>query len=79
MDTAQRDAGRHKPQNTFRLLTTAEAAEALSQSKRTIQKLVAERELGHLKLGKSLRFSMEDIQAYVDKNRIKARGWKERK
>jgi excisionase family DNA binding protein len=77
MDTETRDAVRPQaPRNEFRLFNTDEAAEILRQSRRAIQKAVADRELGHVKLGKSLRFTLDDLMAYVEKNRLKARGWK---
>ena len=56
---------RSKP---VRLLTPDEAAQFLSISKRTVKRLVAEGHLHAYKIRRSMRFKMEDLEAYVEQN-----------
>jgi excisionase family DNA binding protein len=63
----------------FKLLTTPEAADFLGMGKRTLQELCAAREIGFIKIGKSVRFHPDDLTAFIEKNRVKAIGWKEGK
>ncbi len=58
------------------LLNTTEAARALGLGKRTLAQLIAERKVGFIKIGRSVRFSREDLDAFVERQRIKAQGWK---
>jgi excisionase family DNA binding protein len=58
------------------LLTTTEAARALGLGKRTLAQLIAERKVGFIKIGRSVRFSREDLDAFVERQRVKAQGWK---
>jgi len=51
-----------------RLLTPDEAAQFLSVSHRTVKRLVAEGSLRACKVRKSMRFSLEDLEAYVEQN-----------
>lgn len=61
---------------SIRLLTTAEAAHVLGIGKRTLQERVERREIACVKIGKSVRFDPADLAAFVERNRVQARGWK---
>lgn len=52
-----------------RLLKPAEAARFLAVSERTVKRLTARRELPHVRVGGSMRFVMEDLLAYVARQR----------
>ena len=56
----------HKP---VRLMTPDEAAGFLSVSTRTLKRLVAEGALGAVKIRGSMRFKLEDLQAFIEANR----------
>jgi excisionase family DNA binding protein len=58
------------------LLKSPEAARALGLGKRTLAELIAERKIGFIKIGRSVRFSREDIDAFVERQRVKPQGWK---
>lgn len=60
----------------FRLLTTTEAAAVLGIGRRSLQERVQAREIAAIKIGKSIRFSTDDLAAFVERNRVKAIGWK---
>ncbi len=60
------------------LLKTTEAARALGLGKRTLAELIAERKITFLKIGRSVRFAPEDLDTFVESQRIKAQGWKGR-
>ncbi len=60
----------------FQLLDTNKAAAALGIGKRTLQERVAAREIAVVKIGKAIRFDIRDIEAFIDRNRRKAVGWK---
>ncbi len=51
-----------------RLLTPDEAAQFLSVSQRTVKRLVAEGSLRAYKVRSSMRFRLEDLEAYVEQN-----------
>ena len=51
-----------------RLLTPDEAAQFLSVSQRTVKRLVAEGSLRAYKIRRSMRFRLEDLEAYVEQN-----------
>lgn len=61
----------------FKLFTTDQTAEILGIGRRGVQEKVAARELGCIKIGRSIRFSAQDIADFVERNRVKAIGWKE--
>jgi len=63
----------------FKLFNTDETAGILGIGRRGVQERVASRELACIKIGRSTRFSAEDIAAFVERNRVKAAGWKEGK
>ena len=58
------------------LLKPTPAAEVLGISRRTLQELVAAREVACIKIGRSIRFSPQDLADFVERNRVKAIGWK---
>lgn len=58
------------------LLTTSETALVLGIGKRTLQEKLEAREIGCVKIGRSTRFSQEDITGFIERNRVKAIGWK---
>jgi excisionase family DNA binding protein len=60
----------------FKLHTIAEAAIILGIGKRSVQERAAARELGHVRIGRSTRFSSADLQAFVERNAVKPLGWK---
>ena len=60
----------------MKLLNTDEAAAELSISRRTLQELVSSRALGCVKIGRAVRFHPDDLAAFVERNRVKAVGWK---
>ena len=51
-----------------RLLTPDEAAQFLSVSQRTVKRLVADGSLRAYKIRRSMRFRLEDLEAYVEQN-----------
>jgi excisionase family DNA binding protein len=61
---------------TAKLLNTQEAAQRLGVSKRTLQELAAERKIAQIKFGRNVRYSIGDLEAFIDANRSKAIGWK---
>ena len=52
----------------IRLLTPKEASEFLSVSIRTIQRLVVAGDLRAVRISKSMRFRMDDLLHFVDRN-----------
>jgi len=65
------------PQAPGRLLDTAAAAIRLDLSKRTLQTLVARREVDFIRIGKSIRFAEADLDRFIESRRVMAVGWKE--
>jgi excisionase family DNA binding protein len=57
------------------LLTKEEAARYLSISPSTISRLIHAGELVHVKIGKSLRFRREDIDAFIQSKTSKTLEW----
>lgn len=55
-----------------RLLTATEAADRLGTSVRFIRRLVAERRIPYLKVGRHLRISSADLEAFVAAGRVEA-------
>ena len=60
----------------FKLFNTTETADILGIGRRGVQERVASRELACIKIGRSTRFSAADIADFVERNRVKAQGWK---
>ncbi len=61
----------------FKLYNTNETADILGIGRRGVQEKVASRELACIRIGRSIRFSAQDIADFVERNRVKAVGWKE--
>jgi len=59
---------------TSRLLDVEGAAEYLSVTPRFIRRLVAERRLPFVKLGRHLRFDAADLDRFIDAGRVDAAG-----
>jgi len=57
---------------TSRLLDVEGAAEYLSVTPRFIRRLVAERRLPFVKLGRHLRFDTADLDRFIDAGRVDA-------
>ena len=55
------------------LLTYEDAAAQLQVSTRTLRKAVAVRELGCVKLGRSVRFRQEQLDKWVQRNTVTTR------
>lgn len=60
----------------FRLLDTTAAAAALGIGRRTLQEKMEAREIGFVRIGRAVRFRPEDIADFIERNRMKAVGWK---
>ena len=60
----------------FKLYDTTQTADILGIGRRGVQERVASRELACIKIGRSTRFSAADIADFVERNRVKALGWK---
>ncbi|MEK6645318.1 MAG: helix-turn-helix domain-containing protein [Candidatus Firestonebacteria bacterium] len=53
-----------------RLLKVEEVAECLGLGKQTLYNMVSERKIPFVKLGKSLRFDVKDIDALIERGRV---------
>ena len=51
---------------SLKLLTPDEAANALSISKRKLRGLMAEGDIPHIKIGRCVRYLVDDLQRWVD-------------
>jgi excisionase family DNA binding protein len=60
----------------FKLFNTNQTADILGIGRRGVQEKVASRELACIKIGRSTRFSAQDIADFVERNRVRAIGWK---
>lgn len=58
------------------LMTVSDVAEILAVSKSMVYKLVEEREIPFVKIGKILRFKREDVEAWIESQRIEAQATK---
>jgi excisionase family DNA binding protein len=56
--------------DTNKLMDMNEAASILGIKKSTLYALVMRKQIGHKKLGKLTRFSMNDIQEYINRNHV---------
>jgi excisionase family DNA binding protein len=56
-----------------RLLTVDEAAERLGTSARFIRRLIAERRIAYTKLGRHVRITARDLDAFVASGRVEPR------
>jgi excisionase family DNA binding protein len=55
-----------------RLLAIEQVAEILSFSVRTVRRLVVSQGLVAVKFGKSLRFTLADIEAFIQQSRLQS-------
>lgn len=55
------------------LLTVGQAAEYLTVSEHFIRRLVRERRVSFVKIGKHVRFDSDDLDRYIDAGRREAR------
>ena len=63
------------PRERVRLLTLENAAQLLSISKRSLERLIAAGDFPRpLKLGRSSRVSVDDVSAYLDRLRLRSQG-----
>jgi excisionase family DNA binding protein len=56
------------------LLTIREVSEVLGLHPNTIRNLMERGELPFIKIGKSLRFHTEDVQAFIERARVETGG-----
>lgn len=54
------------------LLTPQEAADQLGTPLRFIRRLIAERRIGFVKVGRYVRIPAEDLQAFIEAGRVEA-------
>ena len=55
-----------------RLLTVEEAAERLGTSVRFVRRLVAERRIAYVKVGRHVRLDLADVEAFIAAARVEA-------
>ena len=56
-----------------RLLTVEEAAERLGTSVRFVRRLIAERRIAYVKLGRYVRLDPADVEAFIAASRVQVR------
>ena len=56
--------------NSNKLLNMDEASDLLGIKKSTLYALVMRKQIGHKKFGKLTRFSMDDIQEYINEHHV---------
>ena len=56
-----------------RLLTVEEAAERLGTSTRFVRRLVAERRIAYVKVGRHVRLDPTDVEAFITASRVQVR------
>jgi excisionase family DNA binding protein len=54
-----------------KLYTVAQAAERLNTSVRFVRRLIADRRIAFVRLGRHVRLAEEDIAAFIDAGRVK--------
>ncbi len=64
------EEGREEPMRP--LLRPAEAARILGVSRSQIYRLAALGEIPHVRVGRSVRFRLEDLRAFVERRRVAA-------
>ena len=57
------------------LLTVEQAAERLGTSDRFVRRLIAERRIAYMKLGRHIRIATRDLNAFVSAGRVEAGRW----
>jgi excisionase family DNA binding protein len=68
MTAHQRTDGQHSPVEP--LLTVAQAGEYLGTGTRFIRRLITERRIGFVKVGKYVRLERATLDAFVDAGRV---------
>jgi excisionase family DNA binding protein len=56
------------------LLSIEQAAERLGTSKRFVRRLIAERRIAYMKLGRHVRIDPDDLDAFITAGRVEAGG-----
>lgn len=56
----------------LRLLNPKQAADVLGVSRWKVYDLVYSRKIAHTKVGKLIRFTLDDLQRFADENRVSA-------
>ena len=56
------------------LLSAEQAAERLGTSVRFVRRLIAERRIAYVKVGRHVRIAERDLVNFVDTSRVEARG-----
>ena len=64
------DSWRPRERAVDELLTAEEVAERLRTTPRFVRRLVAERRIGFIKVGKFVRFSVSDVEQYLAAGRV---------
>jgi excisionase family DNA binding protein len=59
-----------RPEAADRLLTVEAAAERMSTSVRFVRRLIAERRIAYVKIGRHVRIAEHDIAAFIEAGRI---------
>ena len=54
------------------LLTVEQAAECLGTSERFVRRLIAERRIAYVKLGRHVRIAEQDLMSFVTTGRVEA-------
>lgn len=55
---------------TKRLLSVREAAEQYCVCERIVRRWIADREIPFLRIGRSIRLSPKDLEAFIEKHRV---------
>jgi excisionase family DNA binding protein len=53
-----------------KLYTVAQAAERLNTTQRFVRRLIAERRIAFVRLGRHVRIADEDLEAFIGKGRV---------
>ena len=59
-----------RPELAYRQLTVEAAAERMSTSVRFVRRLIAERRIAYVKVGRHVRIAESDIAAFIEAGRI---------
>jgi excisionase family DNA binding protein len=62
--------GEGRPPELDTLLTVDQAAERLGTSVRFVRRLIAERRIAYVKLGRHVRIAAEDLEAFIVAGRV---------
>jgi excisionase family DNA binding protein len=54
----------------YTLLSVDQAAERLGTSVRFVRRLIAERRIAYVKLGRHVRIAAEDLEAFIEAGRV---------